>query len=282
MRLAIIAATLMTGLSALIWVALPTSGIAPEGSAALKNQEDIAKAGVSERPVQSKTAPQPQEKAHPVTSVSIRETIGQRASRLVKSSRPEERFEGYKLLARCAELQQVLPILAKDQPQNATQLYYEMNIACEGVDAGLLVKRRELISELLGSSLPGISEAFILDTPDGRPISEVRKDPNQGVWFEKALKHLAADAKAGDDRAIDYLASLQKGIPGAEYEALMYGVASLHIAAARYPQIVPAAEFDDRIRKLQMGASKALDADQVSAATSDGIQLGKKVTGRKM
>lgn len=278
-RLATVVAILLTAWIVHFWVAQPSAGDGPQGNNALAKQENIPNAGASEATQQAKIASEPLKVARPGIDLHIRETIGQRANRLVKSSRPEERFKGYKLLARCAELQQVLPILAKDQPQNATQLYYEMNIACEGVDVGLLVKRKELISELLELGIPGVSEAFALDTPGGRPISEVRKDPNQAVWFEKAVKHLVADAKAGDIKAIDYLATLQNGMPGSEYDALMYGVASLHITVVKYPKIVPATEFDGRVRQLQLGASRALDADQISAATSDGIRLGKKATG---
>jgi len=214
-----------------------------------------------------------QASSQPTPSSPIQETRTQMIDRLLVSSNPADRLDGYKAVLKCVRAQRDVADLAKTLPAQAGSLYQEMQATCDGVTNVQMSQRFNVIAALAKSRYPGAAQLYIGETADGTTLNKARKDPNYQQWYQEALSLLTDSANHGDIDAIQIAAGILYQEPGRYQDFLTYKIASIEASRLSSPR--NQVQLEGAMVGLIKSSEQSLSREQIEQAVRDGKALGR-------
>ncbi len=214
------------------------------------------------------------------------ESVGPRIDLLLKSGRPTDAFEAYKLINKCvvwsdnARLLTSLPVgTDADVIRKSLEATIKLDVtACQGIDQRKIADRHILLDLASKYNVPGAALEFLSTGPYGDPSAiELRpNDPLVSKWRLQAIEYLLLAGRGGDVNAFAALSNIYQsgGVAERNLElSLTYAVASLEAMRVR-------GETSSGGERLVALLSIGLNTEQVTNATVNGLALAKQCCNR--
>lgn len=148
----------------------------------------------------------------------------QKVNELFASASPEDRLKGYQEIQSCVGARAQVDENVRLLPAEAPQLHAATDKACEGLDATVLVKYRQVLQELAKSGTKGAA-LYLLDSMSRAEWNALATDPGRRAEVEEVIGHLVRDGKAGHARSLLRAGGLLLSVANRPYESCVNRVA---------------------------------------------------------